>query len=414
MNASVSGSTAPEKRSDAQQWAVIWIVGSGHFISHFYVMCLPPLFPFMKPDLQVEYAELGFILTCFFVAVASVQMPVGMLVDRIGARRVLLAGLIILSSAITLSGLTSSYWALVCLFICAGVGNSVFHPCDYVILSSSVDETRMGKAFSIHSVCAQTGFLAAPVLMIWVATLYDWRMALIVAGSMGLAVMLLVLVCQGILRDSGERKKKEPGQLRRTWHALMERKILAHFFYFATSSAATTAISSFMIVVLVSHYGIEKTVAANVLIGYLAAAIAGVLLGGIAADRTRRHDLVLVATLLVAAVCIAVMATGVASFWLIVVMSAIAGGTKGFLTPSRDIMVRRDAPPALLGAVVAFVTVGFTIGNSSMPTISGWFVDMGSPLTVFWAAAILNFVAIGCVMISGRGETISQESESHS
>lgn len=414
MNASVSGSTAPEKRSDAQQWAVIWLVGAGHFTSHFYVMCLPPLLPFMKDDLQVSNAALGFIMTCFFVAVASVQMPVGILVDRIGARRVLTAGLLILSGAIFLSGFTSSYWALVGLFALAGMGNSVFHPCDYVILSSSIDEHRMGKAFSIHSVCAQSGFLAAPVLMSAIALLYDWRVALIVGGAFGLVVTALVLLCQGILRDSGERKKKEPGQLRRTWQALMKRKILAHFFYFAMSSAATTAISSFMIVALVAHYGIEKTVAASVLFGYLAAAIGGVVLGGIAADKTKRHDLVLVVTLGVAAACIAVVATGQASFWVIVVMLSIAGATKGFLTPSRDIMVRRDAPPALLGAVVAFVTVGFTIGNSSMPTISGWFVDIGSPLTVFWAAAILNLVAIGCVLISGRGGEASQSAESHS
>ena len=414
MNASINTSAAPAKRSAAQQWAVIWLVGARHFISHFYVMCLPPLIPFMKVDLQLPYADLGFILTCFFAAVALVQMPVVMLVDRIGARRVLLFGVFILSGAITLSGLTSSYWTLVGLFALAGMGNSVFHPCDYVILSSSVDEHRMGKAFSIHSVCAQSGFLAAPVLMSAIASLYDWRTALVVAGALGLAVALLVLLCQRILRDSGERKKNEPGQLRRTWHALMERKILAHFFYFATSSAATTAISSFMIVAIVAHYGMAKTVAASVLIGYLAAAIGGVVLGGIVADKTRRHDFVLVATLSVAAACIAVVASGLASFWVIVTMLAIAGAAKGFLTPSRDIMVRRDAPPALLGAVVAFVTVGFTIGNSSMPTISGWFVDMGSPLMVFWAAAILNLAAIGCVLISGRGATETGASESHS
>jgi len=414
MNTSIDTGAAPARRSDAQQWSVIWLVGAGHFTSHFYVMCLPPLLPFMKDDLQVSNAALGFIMTCFFVAVASVQMPVGMLVDRIGARRVLCVGLVILSGAVFLAGFTASYWALVALFVFAGFGNSVFHPCDYVILSSSVDEKRMGKAFSIHSVCAQSGFLAAPVLMSSIASLYDWRMALIVAGAIGLAVAVLVLLCQGILRDSEERKKKEPGQLRRTWHALMERKILAHFFYFAMSSAATTAISSFMIVALVAHYGIDKTVAASVLIGYLAAAIGGVVLGGIVADKTKRHDLVLVGTLSAAAACIAVVATGLASFWVIVVLLATAGATKGFLTPSRDIMVRRDAPPALLGAVVAFVTVGFTIGNSSMPTISGWFVDIGSPLSVFWAAAILNIAAIGCVLISGRGASEKAPSESHS
>ena len=92
MNASIDTGAAPVKRSAAQQWAVIWLVGAGHFIGHFYVLCLPPLFLLMSDDLlmadgqPVSKAGLGFILTGFFVAVAAVQMPVGILVDRIGAR----------------------------------------------------------------------------------------------------------------------------------------------------------------------------------------------------------------------------------------------------------------------------------------------------------------------------------------
>lgn len=420
MSRSINTSAAPVRRSVAQQWAVIWLVGAGHFVSHFYVLCLPPLFLLMSADLvmsdgqPVSKAGLGFILTGFFVAVAAVQMPVGMLVDRLGARRVLCCGLFILAGAITLSGLTSSYWGLVGLFIIAGMGNSVFHPCDYVILSSSIDEERMGKAFSIHSVCAQTGFFAAPVVMALLANLFDWRTALVIAGSMGLVLAVMFLFSQRILDDTTERKKKTPGQLRRTWHALMKPKILAHFIYFATSSAATTALSSFMIVALGAHYGMTTGVANSILSAYLGAAIVGVVIGGIIADKTRRHDLVLVVTLLVAAACIAVVATGVASFWVIVVTLVIAGATKGVITPSRDIMIRTDAPPALLGAVVAFVSIGFTIGNSTMPTIAGWFIDIGSPLAVFWSAAILCLVAISCVVVSRRGGTVSDSAESQS
>ncbi|MDC0033602.1 MFS transporter [Alphaproteobacteria bacterium] len=414
MNASIITSAEPVKRSAAQQWAVIWLVGAGHFLSHFYVLCLPPLFLLMGPDLRVTNAELGFILTGFFVAVASVQMPVGVLVDRIGARRVLCFGVFIVSGAITLSGLTSSYWGLFGLLFLAGMGNSVFHPCDYVILSSSIAEHRMGKAFSIHSVCAQTGFFTAPVLMALLANIFDWRTALVIAGSLGLVLAVLILMSQHILYDSSERKKKEPGQLRRTWHALMKPKIVAHFIYFATSSAATTALSSFMIVALGAHYGMSNAIANSILSAYLAAAILGVVVGGVLADKTKRHDLVLVVTLLVSAACVAVVATGVASFWVIVVALVIAGATKGVLTPSRDIMVRTDAPPAMLGAVVAFVTVGFTIGNSSMPTIAGWFVDIGSPLAVFWSASVLSLVAISCVIISRRGEAESDQDESQS
>jgi MFS transporter, FSR family, fosmidomycin resistance protein len=403
MNASIDTRADAAVRSDARQWGIIALIGAGHFFSHFYVVCLPPLFPFMAADLQVPNIALGFVMTCFFVAAALVQMPVGMLVDRIGARRVLFAGMLLLSLGIAGAGLTSSYWALVGLFVLAGIGNSVFHPCDYVVLSSSIDESRMGRAFSVHSFCAQSGFFVAPMVMALLALQFGWRNALLTVGVVGLGVAVLFLACQGRLRDSAERKKREAGQLRRTWRILTEPKILAHFFYFAASSAATGALISFTIVALGAHYGTSNAVANGILSAYLAAAVFGVVIGGIVADRTKRHDLVLVVMLLIGAASIAVVASGVAPLWLIAGAMVIAGATKGAITPARDILVRRDAPPAYLGAVVAFVTIGFTMGNSTMPTIAGWFVDIGAPLAVFWSAAALTLIAVGCVAIARRG-----------
>jgi MFS family permease len=414
MNASIDRTTAAPANGALRQWAVIWLVGGGHFFSHFYVICLPPLFPFMAAEMGLANIALGFIVTCFFVAAAAVQMPFGILVDRIGARRVLFGGMLVLSGAIALSGLTSSYWALVGLFVIGGMGNSVFHPCDYVILSSSIDEKRMGRAFSIHGVCAQSGFFAAPVVMGFLALQFGWRSALLFVGIAGLGLSALLLAGQGLLRDSGARKKEDRRPLGETWRALIEPRILAHFIYFAASSAATGALISFMIVSLGAHYGIPNALANTILSGYLAAAVLGVVIGGVVADRTERHDLVLVVALSIAALCVAVVATGVAPLWLIVSALVVAGAAKGLITPSRDILVRRDAPPQYLGSVVAFVTIGFTAGNSAMPTVAGWFVDIGAPLAVFWSSAALTLLAVSCILVARRGERSGKAVESHS
>ena len=414
MNASIDQTAATHPNSTPKQWAVIWLVGGGHFFSHFYVICLPPLFPFMAAEMGLPNIALGFIVTCFFVAAAAVQMPFGILVDRVGARRVLFGGMLVLSGAIALAGLTSSYWALVGLFVIGGMGNSVFHPCDYVILSSSIEERRMGRAFSIHSVCAQSGFFAAPVVMGLLALEFGWRNALLFVGLAGLGLSALILAGQGLLRDTGARKQDERVSLGDTWRALIEPRIMAHFIYFAASSAASGALISFMIVALGAHYGISNALANTILSGYLAAAVLGVIVGGFIADRTERHDLVLVVALSVAAACVATVATGVAPLWLVVVALAIAGATKGAITPSRDILVRRDAPPQYLGSVVAFVTVGFTAGNSAMPTVAGWYVDMGAPLAVFWSSAALTLLAVSCILVARRGERPAAAVESHS
>ena len=285
MNASVNRTVDAAAPSDARQLAVVGLVGGGHFLSHFYVLCLAPLLPAMAADLQVSYAELGLITTAFFAAAALVQMPVGMLVDRFGARRMLLAGVILVSGAVTLSGFAPSYLAIVGLFLVAGIGNSVFHPCDYVVISSSVRESRLGKAFSFHSFCGTAGFAVAPFAMAALASWFGWRGALIGAGSAGLVLAVAVLLAQGILRDDTKRTKKEAGQLSRTGQALKSRRVVGHFIYFMTSSAATGALGTFTVVVLIAHYDVSEALAGGALTAYLGAAAVGVIFGGIVAEK---------------------------------------------------------------------------------------------------------------------------------
>ncbi len=275
------------------------------------------------------------ITTSFFLAGAALQMPAGMLVDRIGAKRVLFVGMFILSGAITLTGLTDSYWALLALFMVAGAGNCVFHPCDYVIMSSSIEESKLGRAFSIHSFSGSSGFFAVPLVMPFLLGITDWQTSLFIVGLCGLGIAGIILVLQGVLVDTASRKKKEPGQLRRTKDALLTKRILSHFVYFITSSAATSALAGMTIVVLVAHYGVTEQLAGYILLAYLIAASVGVIAGSALADKTKRHDLVLIITMLVAAVVTAIAATGLVTFWVCVLMLVIAGITKGVVAPSR-------------------------------------------------------------------------------
>ena len=354
----------------------------------------------MSKDLGVGFAELGLITSGFFVAGATLQMPAGLLVDRIGAKRVLFVGMFLLSLSVTLAGLTNSYWTLLILFMFAGAGNCVFHPCDYVIMSSSIDENKLGRAFSIHSFSGSAGFFAVPLVMPLLMELTSWQTALFIIGVCGLVIVGVIFLFQKVLIDTASRQKQPSGQLSRTRDALLTKRILSHFVYFITSSAATSALAGLTIVVLVSYYGVSEKLAGFILLAYLVAASVGVITGGFIADKTKRHNVVLVVTMLIATLVTGIAALGVIDFWACVGMLVIAGLTKGIVAPSRDLMVRNDAPPKLLGGVVAFVTIGFTIGNGAAPAIAGWLVDLGSPLNVFWFAAAMSLAAICCILVA--------------
>src|SRR2546429_608857 len=77
----------------ASETQTLVAVSSAHLVSHFYIMVLPVLLPLLKEQLGVSFLDLGLALTTFNVVTGLTQVPMGFLVDRIGARPVLIAGL---------------------------------------------------------------------------------------------------------------------------------------------------------------------------------------------------------------------------------------------------------------------------------------------------------------------------------
>src|SRR4051794_19635249 len=109
MDASV---TMAAGRQDAK---VLGLISTGHFMSHFYSLTLPPIFPLLKDTFDVSYTELGVMMALMGGATAVTQVPIGFLVDRLGARLVLTVGLVIISLGFGLIGVAPSFWMVLLL-----------------------------------------------------------------------------------------------------------------------------------------------------------------------------------------------------------------------------------------------------------------------------------------------------------
>jgi len=126
-------------------------VSTAHFVSHFYMLVLPPLFAFVRADYAVSYTEIGLALTMFNAVSAVAQTPAGFLIDRINARLTLIAGLLLGAIGFAVAAVVDSYWVLILAFGLIGLGNTVYHPADYALLSRHVAPERMSKAYSTHT-----------------------------------------------------------------------------------------------------------------------------------------------------------------------------------------------------------------------------------------------------------------------
>ena len=389
--------------SPGRQIQAIGLMGFSHFFSHFYMFVLPPLFPLLHDELDISYVQLGLIVTLYFVATGALQTPCGIAVDRIGARKILIAGLFVNAAAVALAGLTSSYWALLGLFFLAGVGNAVFHPADYSILSASVDPKMLGRAFSVHSFGGSAGMAVAPPVMLILTGIWGWRSALVITGCAGIVLAALVWLWGGVLRDHATGSAgKQPMPLREQLKFLLSREIVLMFLFFVVSSAGGTGISVFCVAALVDLYKMSLADANWLFTMFMILSSLGVIAGGFLADRTTRHDLVLVLTYAVSIVTICAVGLGNLSLWLLIAMIAISGLMRGVVNPSRDVMVRHAAPEGTVGTVFAWVTTGFSVGQGASPVVYGWFMDAGTPEWVFYLSGAFGILNIALVFMSRK------------
>src|SRR5215471_10668934 len=208
------------------------LLGAGHFLSHFYQLCLPPLFIAWQRAFDVSFAELGLVIAVMSATAGLLQTPMGFLVDRYGAHPFLIGGTLLMTLSISAMGFAADYWQLVVLALASGVGNSVFHPADYAILSGSIDPARLGRSFAFHTFTGSIGFAAAPPATAALMLLVGWRGALIFVGLLGLPVVAAILWQSRILIDQARRLHGPASDHPRGAGLLLSRSVLMFFAFF--------------------------------------------------------------------------------------------------------------------------------------------------------------------------------------
>ena len=391
--------TAPQQMKADGSLRTLAGISVAHWVSHFHLFVLPMLFPFLKAELGVGYIELGFALTVFGLVSGLTQAPIGYLADHIGARKVLLIGLTVGGLALIMLGMHLSYAWLIASAALLGLANSVYHPCDYAILSAHMDEARMGRAFSIHTFAGFLGGAVAPAIMAALVAMIGGFGALIVAGAVGPLVALSLMVIG--IPDAGGGKDKAEG-VNSEQVSVLTPTIIVLTIFFMLLGLSNAGISNFGVVALMSGYGVTFSAANIALTAFLGASAAGVLAGGYLADRTQRHGQVAAACFTINAVIILVIATINLPAIVLTVAMGIAGFLGGVIAPSRDMLVRNAAPPGAAGRAFGIVSTGFNFSGILSPLLFGWIMDQNMPHWVFGASVAFMVATVLLALVTDR------------
>ena len=394
-------------RADA---AVIALVGVAHATSHLFHLLLPPLFPLLMPDFGFGYTEAGFLMTVFFAISGTGQAFAGIVVDRYGARRVLMAGVSLLAASGVALAVAVNYPMLLLAVALAGIGNSVFHPADYSLLNKKVSPTRLGHAFSMHGLSGNLGWAIGVSISGMALAWGGWRGAGVAAALVALVTVAALRMARPLLDDDIAKVGAGGTAGGATFGFLGTPVVWLAFMFFLLVTAAFGGLQSFSAPVLGGIYGLSAAAAVAALTGYLLGSAAGMVVGGSVAVRVHAHDRAVGGALTAAALCAAVLASGLPPGWSVIPLMVGIGVGVGLAGPSRDLLVRRVATESLAGGnaspafgrVYGFVYSGLDVGLALGPLAFGMLLDAGGRNGVLPGVALLQMLAVLTVLTVGR------------
>lgn len=394
-------------RADA---AVIALVGMAHATSHLFHLLLPPLFPLLMPDFGFGYTEAGFLMTVFFAISGVGQAFAGILVDRYGARRVLMAGVSLLAASGLALSAAVNYPMLLLAVALAGMGNSVFHPADFSLLNKKVSPTRLGYAFSVHGLSGNLGWALGATISGMALAWAGWRGAGIAAALVALCCVVALQMARPLLDDDVKKIGAGDTATGSTFGFLGAPVIWLSFMFFLLITAAFGGLQSFSVPVLGGIYGLTAAAGVAALTGYLLGSAAGMVAGGFVAVHVHAHERTVGAALVGAAVFASVLASGLPPAWSVIPLMVAVGVGVGLAGPSRDLLVRRVATESLAGGkespafgrVYGFVYSGLDVGLALGPLAFGMLLDAGGRDGVLPGVALLQILAVFTVLAMGR------------
>ena len=395
-------------RQDAQ---VMGLVGLVHASSHFSHLLLPLMFPAFMQDFGLGYAQLGLLMSVFFVVSGIGQALSGFFVDHFGARPVLYASLAMLALACASVTQVQGYGGLMCSAILFGLGNCTFHPVDFTILNNRVSEQRLGHAFSTHGLTGNLGWAAAPTFMVGISTLSHWRTAYACAALVFVSLLLLCMFQRAHLHTEPQRHPTQgvkPAMGASTSLSFLRLPVVWWCFGFFVFSTMTLAVvQSFSVSILQSLVGVSFEAATHTLTAYLVCAALGMLAGGFMAATFAKHTQAVVAGSMLSAAFLLVIC---ATTWLGPMGSMLAMAITGFAAgvggPSRDLMIKQATPKGATGRVYGMVYSGMDVGFAIAPALFGVFMDHG------WYAATLVGVSLTLVVSAALAVVVGRQEES--
>jgi predicted MFS family arabinose efflux permease len=238
----------------------------------------------------------------------------------------------------------------------------------------------------------------------------SWRLACLCGAALAAVILTIMVINREALDD---RAADANAPVARTAAAAVPQEhpmaflrlpsvwLCVSFFFWST--CALSSIQSFASPAMQSMYGLPLSVTALIVTGYMLCGAAGMVAGGFLVGRVKRLEKVISICMLGSGLALFLVGTGWLPAMAAVAVASIAGLGTGLAGPSRDMLIKRAAPPGATGRVYGTVYSGLDLGFCLAAPVFGYMLDHGLSHGVFYGAAIALMLSVVSAVVVGDG-----------
>jgi MFS family permease len=371
----------------------------GYLSSSMFGLSLGVALPEIMRDFSINVTQAGWLYSAPLWSVAILMTPSGYLADRLGRKRVLLLGYLLLTIGVTATGFSCSYFECLAAFVAAGAGLGLLVPPYYAMVGEALKRARglaIGLAASIYNLGGSVGSILVGIFV----SQHEWRFAYYIMAALVFLMMVALFVR---LRPPRRQTERSAGfNVRSSFKNVVKQRnvsissvsiLIASIGYYAAAAWLPTFLLSS---VRVDAAGVGLVFGSFVLIGVIGMPAVGAL-----SDRITRRLTVCLTGIASAAVSVSMLMAQY-SFWSSVVCSVALGF---LLVPAWNLLitigqesVREEFVTSVTGLVQTFALVGSAVGpiiaGSLIPTLG---IDEALLCSITLPAVIYGLLALTAV-----------------
>jgi FSR family fosmidomycin resistance protein-like MFS transporter len=186
---------APRALADKRdQRRAAGVACGAHALHDGYTDLILVMLPIWQKEFGLGYAELGVLRALFSGTMAGLQIPAGLIAERLGAAAVLALGTALAGAGYCLAGASASLPLLALALFIGGLGASTQHPLASTLMARAFPDARAMKAIGTYNFAGDIGKMTLPAAASLLLVLMSWRPVLALLGAVGLVAAVAIFV----------------------------------------------------------------------------------------------------------------------------------------------------------------------------------------------------------------------------